>query len=89
MLDEPEPAAEPAIPVPVRVYHLRELALEDLVTGDVRRCDACAQEQLYGCAVTVKIRYFMAELCEGCWADFRAQVDAIPRRRGEEKKVVD
>jgi len=65
-----EPSAAPA----VEVIAIEAQTLRDIERGEMRYCDVCGSEELFGCVAAVVLGYHRAELCRDCWQQL---VDAV------------
>lgn len=64
---------------PVAVRRITAQTLEEVVDEDLRHCDGCASEQLYGCPYSVRIGWWAVELCAECAAKLKTQTATVIR----------
>lgn len=65
-------------PPAVRVVRLADRSLDEIADEAPRVCDACREEQLYGCLVGLHVGYDYRELCADCVDALRRGVERLP-----------
>jgi hypothetical protein len=74
---EPEPPPSEADAPHVEVKNLRALTPDEMTSWDVRYCDICGDEQIFGCVAALHLGYMYLELCAACFRALDKGVDAV------------